>query len=138
MDPQAARTPEEIARAIREEGARIEPWVIDRRRHFHRHPELSLEEVRTTADIAAELDALGIPYERPLPTGLVATLAGTAPDAYAPDGAPRRRILLRADIDGLPVTERIVKEHVPGVTRVVAVNDMGGGMADLYDEYAPF
>lgn len=106
MDPQAARTPEEIARAIREEGARIEPWVIDRRRHFHRHPELSLEEVRTTADIAAELDALGIPYERPLPTGLVATLAGTAPDAYAPDGTPRRRILLRADIDGLPVTER--------------------------------
>ena len=36
--------------------------------------------------------------------------------------------------------ERILKEHVPGVTRVVAVNDMGGSSAaaDLYDEYAPF
>ena len=36
--------------------------------------------------------------------------------------------------------ERILKEHVPGVTRVVAVNDMGGASAaaDLYDEYAPF
>ena len=32
--------------------------------------------------------------------------------------------------------ERILKEHVPGVTRVVAVND--GPAADLYDEYAPF
>lgn len=31
---------------------------------------------------------------------------------------------------------RILKEHVPGVTRVVAVND--GPAADLYDEYAPF
>lgn len=32
--------------------------------------------------------------------------------------------------------ERILKEHVPGITRVVAVND--GPAADLYDEYAPF
>lgn len=32
--------------------------------------------------------------------------------------------------------ERILKEHVPGVTRVAAVND--GPAADLYDEYAPF
>ena len=34
--------------------------------------------------------------------------------------------------------ERILKEHVPGVTRVVAVNDLGDGMQDLYDEYTPF
>lgn len=33
--------------------------------------------------------------------------------------------------------ERILKEHVPGVTRVEAVNE-GGSMEDLYDEYAPF
>ena len=35
--------------------------------------------------------------------------------------------------------ERILKEHVPGVTRVGAVNDRGGSSAaaDLYDEYAP-
>nr|WP_306792854.1 NifU family protein [Collinsella urealyticum] len=32
--------------------------------------------------------------------------------------------------------ERILKEHVPGVTRVEAVNDEGS--SDLYDEYAPF
>lgn len=34
--------------------------------------------------------------------------------------------------------ERILKEHVPGVTRVVAVNDGQNGMDDLFDEYAPF
>ena len=32
--------------------------------------------------------------------------------------------------------ERILKEHVPGVTRVEAVNN--GPAADMYDEYAPF
>ena len=33
--------------------------------------------------------------------------------------------------------ERILKEHVPGVTRVVSVNS-NGAAEDLYDEYAPF
>ena len=33
--------------------------------------------------------------------------------------------------------ERVLKEHVPGVTRVVAANPMGGD-TDLFDEYAPF
>ena len=53
---------------------------------------------------------MNIPYERPLKTGLVATLRGTAPDAYREDGTPRRRILLRADIDALPVTEQTGEE----------------------------
>ena len=33
--------------------------------------------------------------------------------------------------------ERILKEHVPGVTRVESVNNGGEG-DDLYEEYAPF
>ena len=107
MDAQrtAAET-EDITATIRELGAQAEPYVIERRRHFHQHPEPSLQEFSTTDDIARELDAMGIPYTRPLETGLVATLAGTAADAYRADGSPRRRILLRADIDALPVTER--------------------------------
>ena len=87
-------------------GSEMEPYIIEQRRYFHRHPEPSLEEFETTAAIARELDALGIPYEQPLETGLVATLAGTAPDAYRADGTPRRRLLIRADIDALPVIER--------------------------------
>lgn len=39
-------------------------------------------------------------------TGVIATIEGTAPDAYAPDGTARRRVALRADIDALPVTEQ--------------------------------
>lgn len=84
----------------------IEPYIIEQRRHFHAHPELSLQEFQTTTDIAHELDAMNIPYERPLETGLVATLRGTAEGAYLPDGTPRRRLLMRADIDALAVAEQ--------------------------------
>lgn len=97
---------ENATQELKELAAAYEPYIIERRRHFHAHPEPSLAEFNTTADITAELDAMGIPYERPLETGLVATLRGTAPDAYNVDGTPRRRILLRADIDALSVTER--------------------------------
>ena len=101
-----AYDPDEVARRIHTAAAEVEPYVIERRRWFHQHPELSLHEVRTTEAIAAELDTLDIPYTRPDATGLIATLAGTAPGAYRADGTPRRRVLLRADIDALPVTER--------------------------------
>lgn len=106
MDAHQAREDAEVTRAIQDIAHEFEPYIIKQRRHFHRHPEPSLHEVRTTQDIANQLDAMNIPYEQPLKTGLVATLRGTAPDAYKADGTPRRRILLRADIDALPVTER--------------------------------
>ena len=100
------RDADQITAAIQDIAAEFEPYIIKQRRHFHKHPELSLQEVRTTSDIAGQLDAMNIPYEQPLETGLVATLRGTAPDAYREDGTPRRRLLMRADIDALPVTER--------------------------------
>ena len=108
--PNAAPSPIDATAAIKQLGAEYEPYIIEQRRHFHKHPELSLHEFQTTDDIAAQLDAMGIPYDRPLETGLVATLAGTAKDAYSADGTPRRRLLLRADIDALPVLERTNEE----------------------------
>lgn len=83
----------------------VEGAVIGLRRWFHAHPEPSLEETGTAAAIAAQLDALGIEYTMPFDNAVVATVPGGAGDAYGDDGAPRRRVLLRADIDALPVTE---------------------------------
>ena len=80
--------------------------IVKQRRHFHAHPEPSHREFRTTEDIAAELDRIGVPYARPLETGLIATIRGAAKDAYDSRGVPRRRVMLRADIDALPVTEQ--------------------------------
>lgn len=97
---------EEATASIRGLAHDAEPYIVERRRYFHAHPEPSLEEFRTTEAIARELDRMGVPYTRPAPTGLVATVRGTAEGAYRADGTPRRRLLLRADIDALHVTER--------------------------------
>lgn len=110
MSQSEARSTTEVTRAILDIAEEFEPYIIRQRRHFHKHPELSLQEVRTTSDIAGQLDAMNIPYERPLQTGLVATLRGTAADAYREDGTPRKRLLMRADIDALPVHERTGEE----------------------------
>lgn len=42
--------------------AALEPYLIEKRRFFHAHPELSGKEVNTTAAIAEELDAIGVEY----------------------------------------------------------------------------
>lgn len=73
-----------------------EDYIIQARRHLHMYPELSMEEVKTTDYIAAELDGMGIPYVRPLKSGLIGTIEGTGPG---------RCVALRADIDALNVTE---------------------------------
>lgn len=68
------------------------------RRHFHAHPELSMEEVETAKFIEHELRRLGFEQIRAGvgKTGILATLEG---------GRPGPVTLLRADMDGLPVEE---------------------------------
>lgn len=84
----------------------VSAYVVEKRRWYHAHPEIAYEETETTEQICADLDELGIPYERPTKTGVVATIKGEAPEAYNANGTPRHRLMLRADIDALPVTEQ--------------------------------
>ena len=98
-----------VAAKIHEMAPETSDYVIAQRRWLHAHPELGYKEFATTEHICAELDALGIPCARPRETGVVATIRGTAPDAYRADGTPRRRLMMRADIDALPVTEQTGK-----------------------------
>lgn len=71
--------------------------MVDLRRDLHAHPELSMAETATTALVTERLRSLGLTEEPcPTPTGAVFSLDG---------GRPGRTILLRADIDGLPVQE---------------------------------
>ena len=94
-----------IAERVRRIGSAIEGGIIDDRRYFHENPELSGQEVHTSETVCAKLGALGIPYRRVGNAGIIATIAGTAADAYDADGTPRQRIALRSDMDALPVTE---------------------------------
>ncbi|SPB18246.1 amidohydrolase [Caballeronia novacaledonica] len=67
------------------------------RRDIHRHPELGLEETRTSALVAERLGEWGYEVHRGIAkTGVVATLTR---------GAGRRRLGLRADLDALPIRE---------------------------------
>jgi len=71
--------------------------MVDTRRDLHRHPELSFEERRTTRVVTDRLDALGLTARPcPTPTGAVYELRG---------GRPGATVVLRADLDALPVRE---------------------------------
>lgn len=77
----------------------IEQKVITWRRDFHEHPELGNTEVRTAGIIAKHLTALGFVVTTGVAkTGVVGILKG---------GKPGPVVALRADMDGLPVTERV-------------------------------
>lgn len=71
--------------------------VIAWRRDFHAHPELGNRETRTAGIVAAELRRLGMEVRTNVAhTGVIGVLRG---------GRPGRTVALRADMDGLPVTE---------------------------------
>ena len=125
MDDRAAG--QTAAERIKALGAEYEQQIIAWRRHFHAHPELSGEERKTSDFICAELDRMGVPYRRVhgarpfmapdgrlefFGTGIIATIAGTAPGAYDAQGNPVRRIALRTDIDGLPIRERTDFDYI--------------------------
>ncbi len=76
----------------------IEPKVIEWRRHFHENPELSNREFNTSKKIAEHLKSLGLEVQTGIAhTGVVGILKGKKAGPV---------VALRADIDGLPVTER--------------------------------
>jgi amidohydrolase len=76
------------------------PWeqdIIALRRDFHAHPELGYEEVRTSAIVAARLRDLGLEVREGVgKTGVIGVLRG---------GKPGPCVLVRADMDALPVEE---------------------------------
>lgn len=85
--------------------------VVYFRRHFHALPELSMQEHKTAAFIAARLKEMGVSYTEGIAeTGIVAVIEGRNPDSAL--------VALRADMDALPIHEenRVeYKSSVPGV-----------------------
>lgn len=76
----------------------VEKKVIEWRRDIHQHPELSNRETRTAAIVAKHLKSLGMQVETDIAhTGVVGYLKGAKPGPT---------VMLRADMDALPVTEK--------------------------------
>ncbi len=77
-------------------------YVVEMRRHFHKYPEISTQEKETSKKICEELDKIGLPYNVYEDYTVVATVDG---------GKPGKTILLREDIDALPMKEETGAEY---------------------------
>lgn len=87
----------------------VEDKVLAWRRDIHQHPELGNREFRTSALVSEHLEALGMEVRSGIAhTGVVGILRG---------GQPGPRIALRADMDALPVTEKV---DLPFASRATA------------------
>lgn len=73
-----------------------EESMIDFRRKMHENPELSMKEFETSKFIASFLDEMGISYRFANPTGIIGEIKGKS---------DKKTVLLRADIDALPILE---------------------------------
>jgi len=105
----------------------LEQKVIAWRRDFHEHPELGNHEVRTADIVARHLQSLGIQVKTGVAhTGVVGVLVG---------GKPGPVVALRADMDGLPVTERV---NIPFASKVKTMyngNEVGVMAACGHDSH---
>ena len=100
-------TAEAIHDNLRADIASRVPTMVERRRQYHMHPELSFEEHETAASIAKALREAGLDVTEGVGgLGVVGLLGGTAPGA---ESGPT--LLVRADIDALPVTEENNAEY---------------------------
>lgn len=85
--------------------------LVELRHDLHRHPELRFSEHRTAAILGERLRALGYRVR----TGV----GGTGIAATLDDGRPGPTVLLRADMDALPIADQTTTDHRsenPGVT----------------------
>jgi amidohydrolase len=75
----------------------LKPDLVALRRELHQHPELAFEEVQTAATLAGRMRALGLAVQEGIGgTGVLAVLEGANPG---------KTLLIRADMDALPMAE---------------------------------
>jgi amidohydrolase len=82
---------------IKELGKKYKDYGIELRREFHKYPEKSMQETRTSTRIKEELDSMGITCKIIDGAGVIGELKGKMPG---------KTIALRADIDALDVNEK--------------------------------
>lgn len=90
---------QDVYPAVDKKAEELQPRLAEWRRHIHQNPELGNREYKTAAYIVEQLNGLGLEIKTGVgKTGVVAILKGTKPGPC---------IALRADMDALPVKERV-------------------------------
>ncbi len=75
---------------------KYEDYIIEMRRYFHENPEMSGQEIETIKKLSQELEEMGVEHIVVEKGGILAFINGAKPG---------RTVLLRADVDALPVQE---------------------------------
>lgn len=99
-----------LEKKVRQRAKKIQPALVEWRRHLHQYPELSFEEEQTCRYVCTQLENMGLTTEVVANTGVVATVSGVEPSS--------RVVALRADLDALPIQEANdvpYRSQVPGV-----------------------
>ena len=94
---------------IKEEVLKLFPHIVELRRYFHKYPEIARCEFNTAKKIEEELLSIGLNPIRVGETGVYAEIVCTNPG---------KTIVLRADIDALPINEETnleYKSQIPNV-----------------------
>ena len=98
LDPEMLHPSNDPTQTIEDLVRPLEPQLIEIRRDIHAHPEIGFDTVRTAAIVADQLRALGLDPETGIGrTGVIATIKG---------GRPGPCVILRADMDALPIAEQ--------------------------------
>ena len=118
---------------IAQDVAELRDQLVATRRDFHRNPELSFQERRTGEIVASRLEALGWKVRRHVAeTGVVGLLEGSGPG---------RTVMIRVDIDALPIQEpndRPYSSLVDGVMHACGHDGhtaVGMAVAELLSRY---
>ena len=87
----------QIVEEIMQLSNELEAHTLEVRRAIHRNPELAFQEFETSKLVCKELKRIGIPYElSPCKPGVIGVIDS---------GKPGKLLMLRADMDALPVQE---------------------------------
>ena len=111
--PRAHAQSPDLDAAVRSVSEDVVAW----RRDIHAHPELGNQEFRTAGIVAEHLNALGMEVHTGIAhTGVLGILRG---------GRPGKTVALRADMDGLPVTEQTGLAFASTVTTMYNGREVG-------------
>jgi len=107
---EAAKKRMEKVMSILDEVENEKEYLISVRRYLHQNPEISLHEFETAEFIEKQLDLFGIEHKRVWKTGVLGTINGRNSKKPGVLGTNigrniKKTVLLRADIDALPITE---------------------------------
>ncbi|NER36826.1 MAG: amidohydrolase [Oscillatoria sp. SIO1A7] len=121
---------------IKELAEKLAPRLIEIRRHFHSHPELSGQEYQTAAYLAGVLSSCGLQVREGVGrTGAIAELAGL--------GTDDRVLAIRTDMDALPIIEKTGLEYASQQAGIMHTSGrdihttVGLGTAMILSELAP-